>query len=95
MESCDLDSKIKEIYYLLSIKPPKIIYWNVGSKIPMCHLTKEKICISGSSSSTLKYVYQNIDNENMKDTYSLLNDIINQPRYFKIEEYFKKKIMKE
>jgi hypothetical protein len=95
MESYDLDSKIKEMFYILSIKPPKIIYWNIGSKIPICHLTAENVCVSGSSSSTLKYVYQNIDNENMKDTYSLLNDIINQPRYFKIEEYFKKKIMKE
>jgi hypothetical protein len=91
MESFDLDSKIKEMFGV----SPKIIYWNVGSKIPIFHLTEESVYISGSSSSTIKYVYENIDNENMIDTYSLLNNIINQDRYLKVEEYFKNRIMND
>ena len=78
--------------------PEKIIYWNVGSKIPLylpsnLHDSKNNILISGSSSSIIKYLYQNL--ETITDTYSFINNVVNQPRYIKIEEYFKKKIINE
>jgi len=74
--------------------PEKIIYWNVGSKIPLylplnLNDSKNNILISGSSSSIIKYLYQHL--ETITDTYSFINNIVNQSRYIKIEEYFKKK----
>ena len=85
MEPFDLNDKIK--------KGPKIVYWNIGSKIPLFQISNENILVSGSSSSTLKYIYQHI--ENITDTYSYMNDLVNQERYKKVEDYFKTKIMEE
>jgi len=94
MEPLDLYRKIIEKF--APNKCPKIVYWNIGSKIPFFSvedINHEPILVSGSSSSTLKYIYQNI--EKMTDTYSYLHDLVNQERYKKVEDYFKKKIMKE
>jgi len=68
----------------------KIIYWNIGSKPPICQQIPEKsIFISGTSSSILKTITEN------NDTYTFITNLVNQPRYVKVEEFFQQKIMDE
>lgn len=89
MEPFNLNNKITEMY-----APTKIVYWNIGSKIPLfSHQFNENILVSGSSSSTLKYIYKNI--ENMTDTYSYINKLVNQERYKTVEDFFKTKIIEK
>jgi len=90
IEPNDLDAKITE---KIDKYPLKIIYWNVGSKITPIQYSKNNILISGCSSSILKNIYQNL--EMFTDTYSFINNIVNHPKYIKVEEYFKQKIMNE
>jgi len=89
-EPPDLDKKINEIFTTKNIK---IIYWNIGSKISNIQIAENNLTISGTSSSTIHYLYENIDN--IPDTYSLITNMINNDRYKKVEEYFQTKIMYE
>lgn len=74
----------------------KIIYWNIGSKQPICQeIPKQSIFVSGTSSSILKNIYQNIDTILITDTYDVINNLVNHPRYVKVEEFFQQKIMNE
>lgn len=94
MEPFDLNKQIIEM--VAPNECPKIVYWNIGSKIPFFQIEdteNENILVSGSSSSTLKYIYQNI--EKMTDTYSYIQDIVNQERYKIVEEYFKTRMKEE
>ena len=89
-EPSDLDKKIDEIFTTKNIK---IIYWNIGSKISNIQMPENNLVISGTSSSTIQYLYENIDY--IQNAYSLLTTMINNDRYKNIEDYFQTKIMYE
>lgn len=89
-EPPDLDKKINEIFTTKNIK---IIYWNIGSKISNIQIPENNLMVSGTSSSTIHYLHENIDN--IPDAYSLITTMINNDRYKKVEEYFQTKIMYE
>lgn len=75
---------------------PKIIFWNIGSKIPKPLIINNNIFISGTSSSIIKYLYENLELiiYNVMDSYSFINDIVNQTRYLSVEDFFQQKIIK-
>ena len=80
--------------YVTPLLHSKMIYWNIGSKPPKPPKPQNQhIYVSGTSSSILKYIYQNI--ETIIDSYSFINNLVNQPRYIKVEEFFQKRIMEE
>jgi hypothetical protein len=88
-EEVDIQTKIKQLFTQKHIQKhiPTIIYWNVGSNVTDIKIENSMdIMVSGDSSSLLKFIYKNID-ENYT-TYSFLVDIVNKPRYSILEDYF-------
>jgi hypothetical protein len=88
-EERNIQQKIKQLFIEKFIQKfiPTIIYWNIGSTISEIKIENSMdIMVSGDSSSLLKFLYKNIDAN--YTSYSFILDIINNPRYSIIEDYF-------
>jgi hypothetical protein len=76
-------------------KPPSIIYWNISKNtdtklMPCASNIPRTIMVSGDSSS-LFYAFSKLSEKKIKETtaFSFLCELLNQPRYFRMEKYFK------
>jgi len=80
-----------------SKESPKIIFWNIGSKIPKPLIMDNNIFISGTSSSIIKYLYENLEiiTHDEMDSYSFIKNLVNQTRYLSVEDFFQQKIINE
>jgi hypothetical protein len=91
------DYSIDEISELEINKIGKVIFWNVGSNIPIFKIPRKNMVVSGTSSSIIKFLYKNIEILNMDDfdPYFFINELTNQTRYIPVEDFFQKTIMNE
>jgi hypothetical protein len=86
------DFSIEKIDELEKSEIGNIIFWNIGSKIPIFQIPRKNIVISGTSSSTINNILEIIDKDNY-DPYFFINELTNQIRYIPVEEFFQNTIM--
>lgn len=91
------DFTIDKISELEMNKIGKVIFWNIGSKIPIFQIPRKNMVVSGTSSSIIKYVYKNIDiiHKDDFDPYFFINELTNQNRYIPVEVFFQNTIMND